>query len=533
MAADDCAGGTGMNILIVDDEILSVEGITRSLDWAALGIENVYPAYGMQQAIHVFEQHPIDILLCDIEMPRGNGIELMEWVRNSGQEPVCVFLTSFSTFEYAQSSVRLQMFDYVLKPCEYPQLQKVLGRAVEKRKESLRQKQLGYFWQETESKRTAAFWNEVLQANIPLTEDALRREIRQRHLDEKLLTCTYAMLLVCILPGSLSASAADPEEILRGSDWIVSRLCPAASLRVDNAFLALIDMDEKNKDEMALTVRELLEQLSEEQGVTGLGYLYAPVYAEDIMQGLTALHDDSRRMHALQSRLYIHGKDYRPLAVSAFSAHTWEKSLLSGQTESIVQDIRQVFQTLSPQEYIDQATLSTLYHQLMSVIHQLFQENQIKGTEYLKTSTPMETSVLTSAFSFLSWAREVTAQAFAALHSSQSDDSVVATMIKYIQSHLNEDLNRSELSQIVHLNADYMSTVFKQQTGMNLIDYITQARIREAEKLLLSTMLPISEIAMRTGFQTISYFSKQFKRTNGKTPYQYRKENVLQKNHMK
>ncbi|HIS00883.1 MAG TPA: hypothetical protein IAA74_04650 [Candidatus Excrementavichristensenella intestinipullorum] len=57
-----------MNILIVDDELPAVQGILRIMDWRQLRIDNAYVAYSLREAMEQFAQHPIELLLTDIEM---------------------------------------------------------------------------------------------------------------------------------------------------------------------------------------------------------------------------------------------------------------------------------------------------------------------------------------------------------------------------------------------------------------------------------------------------------------------------------
>ena len=129
-----------MTILIVDDEPLSVDGIAASLPWEALSIDHVLKAYSSEQAKKLFSQQQIDILLSDIEMPRGGGIELVQWVREKKFDTLCIFLTSYSRFEYASSAIKLQIFDYVLKPCEYEKLTEVIRSACTKVNEDSKKK---------------------------------------------------------------------------------------------------------------------------------------------------------------------------------------------------------------------------------------------------------------------------------------------------------------------------------------------------------------------------------------------------------
>ena len=70
-----------MNLLIVNDEQLTAETMKKDMDWASYGISEVYTAYDTEAARACIAEHPVDILLCDIEMPRENGLGLLRWVR--------------------------------------------------------------------------------------------------------------------------------------------------------------------------------------------------------------------------------------------------------------------------------------------------------------------------------------------------------------------------------------------------------------------------------------------------------------------
>ena len=77
-----------MNILIVDDEIYIVRALKAKIHWEALGIAEVFTALNIARAKEILSSEPVDILLTDIEMPGGTGLELMEWVRAEGLQPV-------------------------------------------------------------------------------------------------------------------------------------------------------------------------------------------------------------------------------------------------------------------------------------------------------------------------------------------------------------------------------------------------------------------------------------------------------------
>ena len=71
----------GISILIVDDDKLLVEKLEETVNWSGIGIDMVFTANNIRQAQKLLEEYPIEMLLCDIDMPQGNGLELLEWIR--------------------------------------------------------------------------------------------------------------------------------------------------------------------------------------------------------------------------------------------------------------------------------------------------------------------------------------------------------------------------------------------------------------------------------------------------------------------
>ena len=104
-------------------------------------------------------------------------------------------------------------------------------------------------------------------------------------------------------------------------------------------------------------------------------------------------------------------------------------------------------------------------------------------------------------------------------------EAEIPTAIKtYIETHFKEELTRESLASEVFMNPDYLSKLFKKNTGSSLMDYVTKVRIERAKELLERTVLTISEIAIETGYSNTAYFTKMFKKyTNGVTPREYRK----------
>lgn len=106
----------------------------------------------------------------------------------------------------------------------------------------------------------------------------------------------------------------------------------------------------------------------------------------------------------------------------------------------------------------------------------------------------------------------------------QSEERVINVITRYLQKHLSEETSLSVLADEFHLNPQYISQLFKNEIGVNFLTYLTNIRMEKAKKLLLSTALPITDVAERAGYTDYRVFTKVFKKTEGVTPSQYRRD---------
>ena len=134
-----------MTILIVDDEQLAIQGILDGVDWEKLHFDKVLTANNYTEAIGILKNTYIDILLSDIEMPGESGLALIEYVNEHSQNTECVILTCHDEFDYAQTAVRLNCMEYVLKPVRYARLTEILLRAIDRVEKRRRNEQMKHY----------------------------------------------------------------------------------------------------------------------------------------------------------------------------------------------------------------------------------------------------------------------------------------------------------------------------------------------------------------------------------------------------
>lgn len=107
---------------------------------------------------------------------------------------------------------------------------------------------------------------------------------------------------------------------------------------------------------------------------------------------------------------------------------------------------------------------------------------------------------------------------------SQEEERPILAITRYLQEHLSEDVSLSVLAEEFHLSAQYISQLFKNEIGVNFLAYFTNIRMERAKKLLLSSSASIGEISEQLGFGDYRVFTKVFKKAEGVTPSQYRRD---------
>lgn len=132
-----------MNLLMVNDAVLAANAMKEEIAWEKYGINGeVWVAYNVEEGKKVISEHPIDILLCDIEMPGEYGIALIRWIREKNYNIECVLLTCHAEFQYAQEAITLGCQDYVLLPANYEKIGETVQKVVERHKEKLNSSRL-------------------------------------------------------------------------------------------------------------------------------------------------------------------------------------------------------------------------------------------------------------------------------------------------------------------------------------------------------------------------------------------------------
>lgn len=106
--------------------------------------------------------------------------------------------------------------------------------------------------------------------------------------------------------------------------------------------------------------------------------------------------------------------------------------------------------------------------------------------------------------------------------SMDEENDIIREARRYIEENFREDLNRERIASTVFVSPNYLSKLFRQNTHHTLREYINSCRIREAQTILQNGEESVSDVALRVGFDNVSYFSVVFKRLCGVSPTEWR-----------
>lgn len=169
-----------MELLIVDDEETALQAVLKNVKWEELPFKRVYTATNITSAKAELENEKIRIVLCDIEMPMGSGLDLLEWMNQNRRDVLCLFMTCHAEFSYAQKAIQLGSVDYILKPLDFGNLTETLKKTAERVKE---QKEIKDHLEAGKKAAEQQLWLKLFSGDISPNREEICRYIAEHMLD--------------------------------------------------------------------------------------------------------------------------------------------------------------------------------------------------------------------------------------------------------------------------------------------------------------------------------------------------------------
>ena len=521
-----------MKLLIVDDQLSVVEGLKQGVNWKAMGFDQVDGAYNALDARASLKRRVADVMLCDIEMPMEGGLELLAWMREQGMDTRCIFLTAHAKFNYAREAVRLGGFDYIIQPAPYSEIAQAVSKAVQdvlQEREQLQLQDMGKAFHQQEPSIVANVLRNFL------TDQPNSRDVSTLEKLGILPLRSKAGYLALLQPLRWEAGKAMEGTLLAVAmgNFAKEIFGPLSELSVvawmpQQESLALV-LQSSEGEEMPLegVVRQLvfLESVCEQYlHCTTACYLDGPV-------GVGALPARWKKLAAMREenvalRPGVFQLEEKPRVPHTFRVpqiRGWYNLLKEGYTEAMEKEGVALLDRLSENGQLDSSTLKAFYQDFLQMVYHAMEgsEDQMHQMFHEPEDLELYRNAMRSVDSMKRLLHHV-ARHFSVPAPVDDQKAVVEKVCRYIGEHLDSELRRDELADYVHLNPDYLTRIFKKETGCTIKEYVIRQKMEEARALLRTTSLPISFVAAKVGYCNFSHFSYTYKKQLGLTPQEER-----------
>lgn len=470
-----------MKLLLVDDEEYVIESIKRNLDLTETGVSEVYTAFSVQQAKNIMGMVDIDIVISDIVMPGGTGFDFVEWVRKEELKVQVIFLTSYAEFDYARRAIQLNSVDYLLKPIDFEKLKAAVQRAAEsvakeKKIQDLRQESIK--WNQNRKILQQDIWKNVLSELYEETDIAVDTVFYQE-------------------PGSY---------------WIVTQ----------SKEKAFPHDGERDCEILRQFVAWMNEKIYPELWC-GAGQWESVRGMQKQSRNLQKMREGS--LSVRNEVLFLNEFQAPQTSYENKELDVWKALLSEEKPEELLERLQKYLDRTEREGMITRELLVALRTNLTQVVYAWLSEREIRAYA-LFADADMENLHRNSLYGreeMMEYAGVLVRKAVQYRQYINKSDSVTSQVCAYIDAHYREEIHREELGELVFLNTDYLSRIFKKEKGISISNYIIQKRVEEAKKLLTQSTLPINTVSLYVGYSNFSYFTKMFKDNTGYAPLEYRR----------
>ncbi len=529
-------------LLIVDDEWFAVEGIEQGVDWKSLEVTEIYKSYNAEQAKEIIAGTPIDIVICDIEMPDGNGIELMEWVRGHNPSIQIIFLTCHADFKYAQRAIRMGSFEYLLKPVEFELLSQTAKNALDTIVEDRRTQQLSATYSQYmdlwESKKPVIyerFWQDLFWQRIIPTSSHIQNAIDSYKMP--LSIGSKALLIMISIEQWAKKLNVQDEELMEyalrnAAEELIMGQSPGQVLQDRNgAHFVLFYADEAQKPNVTY---EQLKQRCTSYIEACSAYFYCRVscYIGDwtplgnVWKSYNVLLQMEHNNVTHSQTVLFSKEQLRDMeALQLPALFEWSELMEQGKMSELDALADNMFAQLRKEAKITTETLRTLYHSLLQTVYYVLHKRGVTIQMLFTGGEELDQAAAVKSLDQLQqWTKRIIRMATEQLAVVERESTVVDKVKGYIIDHLYDEISREELANFAHVNSSYLSRLFKKEAGISLTDFIAQERMRTVRDLLIHSDEMISNIAKSFHYTNFSHFSKMFRRFYGMNPQDYRRQ---------
>ncbi|GAA0133654.1 hypothetical protein YSY43_04940 [Paenibacillus sp. YSY-4.3] len=511
--------GRRIRMLIVDDEPVICEGLRCTINWDKLGVDVIGEAYDGQEALRLVQEHDVDFLLSDIRMEGMDGLQLAEQLKQRFPRVRIIMISGYEDFEYARQAIRLGVSDYLLKPVDIEELTTVASKVVA----GIHKRE-----QEGASEEAKLWLLDMVRHGIAYSKEAPAS-----------LHGVQFRILATQLDGFYERYGTMPpveyKEIQGRWMRTLHGLLQRSELQMvsvfyhENLLITLVvsntRLDRKAWDELLASAILSARKDIGLYGGASLPYDHltdTAVYCAEAAELLS---------YYVLERVPIMLPEYRDRIgmnrmLPDFDIADGVRRLVSAmfkQDQNEVKDqVALMFQFFREKGFL-LADIVKIYDELSALLRQRLRKSGMTDLDYGHKGTP-NLNVYNSYTGLEMLVLKEIQQLLLLIDKQGIDKSywIIEKAKKYMNDHYQSDLKASEVASWLKITPSYFSYIFKQSTGKGFTEYMNEAKIDHAKKLLATTHDKVFEIADKVGYKEYKYFVSVFKSYTGMTPKEYR-----------
>lgn len=532
-------------LLLVDDEAEVRRGIISKIDWSKTGFEIAGEAENGLEALEVMERINPDVAIIDIKMPFMDGMQLAEVFSRDYPATKLMILSGFDEFDYAQKAIRYNVMEYILKPFGADELMTILERLKdvldEEKMRNADLEKLRNDYMESLPILKERFLNALI-TDVMDTDEIMEKARRFN------ITLPDGPSVVAIVKHNLDQSsiektgeAMSPFEEKELHGYAVYETCErigsaqgcVSFMRAGGETVMIIPLDEDGDIKHAFLILEEIRMVIEKthpMTVTiGIGE-----YARD----LVSLHMSHEGAETALEHQLVEGsnrllwisdllpKDHGQYTFTEEMDRELRTTIRAGSTEDIENVIKRHFATMRDEEisYLD---CRLFINEMLTALFRIARSHNLNLVDLVEEDNLF---ILMKELEVLEKTEKWFLETCTRLnqHILENRMSGIQRMVEMAKMHVrtqfhDSDLNLDTISQMLHISPSYFSRMFKKESGMTFIQYLTEIRMEKAMEYILETDLKNFEIAEKIGYAEANYFSYSFKKFYGQSPTAMRK----------
>ncbi len=524
-------------IMLADDEGIVIESLTFIIEKNFGGQCEIASAKTGRSVIELAETFRPDIAIMDIQMPGINGIDAMKEIRRINASTVFIVLSAYDKFDYAKEAINLGVLEYLNKPVEQARIIEVLGRAMDQIEKERKKRKQDLLIKEKLENVVPIIENNMIYA--VLFQDSYAQDV-DSYRDLLGIEDDYGYMIVLEfgeqkednhMTNVVGAGVRSQSYYREIKDTIKNTFSCITGSLMANRMILLVPAQEDSVDyteriKIIEKCREMLKKLSERVDVkfrAGIGSVHKlSECMESYKEAQRALRNsDGTVAHISDLAITVTYEEDYPVETEREIFEKTEKGDEAGAVVAATHFFEWMCENYS--DHITDIKLKALEFVLWSE-HLAYEEGGMKYRFLSRQNYLPDIMSMQTLDEIKNWFLQKTGAAAKDVRENKQkqNSSSVERAKAYINENYQNDISLDDVSREVDISPYYFSKLFKEETGENFIEYVTNVRIEQAKQLLSSSRLSMKEICAQVGYADPNYFSRIFKKTVGVTPTEYK-----------